>query len=160
MEKSCKDCGNPFHAYSTLDKYCYRCYKLRKTPGKTKYQGEPKRRTEMKKLAKKRDFYRCQLLGFANVGNHSSMMHAHHVIYLSENGVDELWNLITLCDNCHRLVHSNKRYWQGKLLRLVGGSDWYNRIPDYDKLPYSVKQKIEMYASERAISGNNGYIEL
>lgn len=160
MEKNCKDCGKSFRAYSTIDKYCYSCYMTRKRTGKPKYQSEPKSRTEAKKQAKKRDFYRCQLLGFANVGHHSTTMHAHHIIYLSQNGTDDSWNLITLCDNCHRLVHSNKTYWQPKLLRLRGGSDWYDRIPNKDKLPHNVRKTIEMYAAEYALSGNRGYIEL
>lgn len=160
MEKKCSDCSNSFRAYSTLDKYCYKCSMARRKTGKPKYKPEPKARIQAKKDAKKRDFYRCQLLGFANVGKHETSMHSHHIIYLSQNGTDDLWNLVTLCSSCHRTVHSNKLYWQPKLLRLVGGSDWYKRIDNIDKLPYNVRKTIEMYAAEQVFSGNRGYVEL
>lgn len=160
MKKQCKNCHNDFNAYSTLDKYCYNCAKAAHKSKTKKKLPEPKSRTLAKTKAKKRDFYKCQLVGFTNNGHHSNMMHAHHIIYLSQNGTDELWNLITLCDVCHRMVHTNKRYWQPKLLRLVGGSDWYNRIPDKESLPYNVQQVIRMYAAEAEHPGDNGYIAL
>lgn len=34
-----------------------------------------------------------------------SGLHPHHVIYKSHQGPDELWNLITLCAQCHRAHH-------------------------------------------------------
>lgn len=161
MEKKCKSCPSTFRAYSTLDKYCYSCYKKHHIKPKQKGQsGDPPKRVRMKKAARKRDFYKCQLIGLANTGKHTSALHVHHIIYLSQNGVDELWNLITLCDHCHRVVHSNKTYWQPKLLRIVGGSDWYSRIDNIDKLPYNVKKTLEMYGANEAFPGNRGYIEL
>lgn len=33
----------------------------------------------------------------------------HHIIHSSQGGGDDLWNLITLCHNCHRQVQSG--YW-------------------------------------------------
>jgi len=32
-------------------------------------------------------------------------LHVHHIIFRSEGGPDELWNLITLCTWCHDAVH-------------------------------------------------------
>lgn len=40
----------------------------------------------------------------------------HHIIYRSELGNNDERNLIRLCADCHRKVHSNKKVWQKKLL--------------------------------------------
>jgi hypothetical protein len=29
----------------------------------------------------------------------------HHVLFRSRGGPDEAWNLVTLCEGCHRLLH-------------------------------------------------------
>lgn len=33
----------------------------------------------------------------------------HHIIYKSQGGPDELWNLITLCSECHERAHNG--FW-------------------------------------------------
>lgn len=47
-------------------------------------------------------------------------LHYHHIYYRSERKdlIDEPSNGIMLCEECHRLVHSNKRKWQPILLEL------------------------------------------
>lgn len=45
-------------------------------------------------------------------------LEVHHITYRSQGGPDHSGNLILLCDDHHRLVHSNKRRWQ-PLLRAV-----------------------------------------
>jgi len=50
----------------------------------------------------KRDGFKCR---------HCRMrqgLHAHHVVYRSHQGPDELNNLITLCSACHRGHHDGK----------------------------------------------------
>jgi hypothetical protein len=32
----------------------------------------------------------------------------HHIIHKSQGGSDDLWNLITLCIDCHRRTHGSK----------------------------------------------------
>lgn len=32
-------------------------------------------------------------------------MHAHHIVYRSQDGADTLDNLITLCEECHKKLH-------------------------------------------------------
>lgn len=62
-----------------------------------------------------RDNFTCQICGArANV-------QLHHIIYKSEdrNKINEPNNLICLCYKCHELVHSNKKYWQPKLLEFM-----------------------------------------
>lgn len=52
----------------------------------------------------------CQLCG------RTYNLHIHHIVYRSQLGNNDERNLIRLCSDCHRRVHSNKRVWQKKLL--------------------------------------------
>ena len=56
----------------------------------------------------------CRLCGNNNI-------QLHHIIYRSEAKelIDEPSNCIMLCESCHRLVHSNKHYWQPILKEKV-----------------------------------------
>jgi 5-methylcytosine-specific restriction endonuclease McrA len=42
----------------------------------------------------------------------------HHIVHVSNGGKNELFNLITLCPNCHRLAHRNLLS-ENKLNKLV-----------------------------------------
>jgi HNH endonuclease len=33
-------------------------------------------------------------------------LHVHHIVFRSEMGPDESWNLITVCSDCHDLIHA------------------------------------------------------
>lgn len=46
-------------------------------------------------------------------------LHIHHIEYRSEGGVTDFYNLIRLCENCHTMVHSNKRVWQPRLHKIL-----------------------------------------
>lgn len=48
----------------------------------------------------KRDRWRCR-----HCKSMSDGLTAHHIIFRSQGGKDELTNLICLCWNCHRAVH-------------------------------------------------------
>lgn len=63
----------------------------------------------------KRDNYRCKICG------NTQSLHVHHIIYRSENKklINEPSNLIVLCAEHHRLVHSNKHMWQPILKEMV-----------------------------------------
>lgn len=54
-------------------------------------------------------------------GNCEGWLELHHVIYRSEDRslIDEPNNCIMLCTKHHKLVHSNKHYWQPKLLKML-----------------------------------------
>ena len=54
----------------------------------------------------------CRLCG----GTYS--LHIHHIIYRSQGGLTKKENIIRLCERCHRLVHSNKTYWQPRLIDM------------------------------------------
>lgn len=54
----------------------------------------------------------CQLCG------RTYYLEIHHIIYRSQLGNNNEKNLIRLCSQCHRRVHSNKKVWQKKLLEF------------------------------------------
>ena len=47
-----------------------------------------------------RDKYTCQCCGKKNC-----RVEAHHIIFRSKNGSNDLENYVTLCDDCHKAVH-------------------------------------------------------
>jgi len=49
-----------------------------------------------------RDGWRCQGCGAMH------QLQVHHKEFRSHSGDDSEENLITLCDDCHRLVHANE----------------------------------------------------
>ena len=94
-------------------------------------KSEPRKNKSINKVSKKkitvtqdtynkvmqRDNCRCRLCGT------SLNLQLHHVIYKSEDKlkINDVNNCIMLCVEHHALVHSNKKYWQPKLLELVEG---------------------------------------
>ena len=101
---------------------------------------EPVRRLKAKARTKKRDMYKCLLAG---VIPHqcSQFLDSHHILYLSEGGVDEDWNLITLCSYAHHEIAHKDKSLQWRLLALVGGDRWYEKI-DKSGLPENVQKKL------------------
>ena len=47
-----------------------------------------------------RDKWRCCICG------HRKPLNAHHIVYRSQQGPDRSWNLISLCEWCHKAVHA------------------------------------------------------
>ena len=45
-------------------------------------------------------------------------LHRHHIRYGACGRKTYIGNLIVLCESCHRKVHSNKKYWQPKLIEI------------------------------------------
>ena len=50
--------------------------------------------------------YQCELCHIKSY--HSSSFDSHHMIELSKGGVDNIYNTVCLCPNCHRDYHSNR----------------------------------------------------
>jgi 5-methylcytosine-specific restriction endonuclease McrA len=63
----------------------------------------PVKRNELYAEVLERDNYQCQAPGCA--GN--ALDPPHHIIYKSHNGSDCSWNLVTLCQDCHRMIHDH-----------------------------------------------------
>lgn len=60
-----------------------------------------------------RDNWRCRKCGTAR------NVEAHHIVYRSQGGSNDLTNLILLCNRCHAVVHSDKRRWMPVCQRYV-----------------------------------------
>lgn len=50
-------------------------------------------------LVRERDHYGCRVCGSAQ------MLEVHHILFRSQGGPDEDWNLISLCKQCHMRAH-------------------------------------------------------
>jgi 5-methylcytosine-specific restriction endonuclease McrA len=66
-----------------------------------------------------RDSWKCRHCGMRNG------LEVHHIIYRSNQGPDETWNLITLCGSCHSGMHSHK------LILVNNGNNVYPYDADY-----------------------------
>lgn len=64
-----------------------------------------------------RDKYKCRLLDCTCYGK----LELHHIKYRSEakDLINEPTNCIMLCNRHHRLVHSNKHFWQPILKEMI-----------------------------------------
>lgn len=96
---------------------CIKCVKNEPRKNKGINKRSRKRITVTKETYHKvieRDDYKCRLCGT------TQNLHCHHIIYKSEDKtkINDENNLIMLCEKHHRLVHSNKHYWQPKLLEM------------------------------------------
>lgn len=65
-----------------------------------------------------RDKYTCQVCKAKNV-----RLEVHHIKYRSQGGTDDLDNLITLCTDCHKKVHSGKLNINKRSKKLPNFSD-------------------------------------
>jgi 5-methylcytosine-specific restriction endonuclease McrA len=73
-----------------------------KTPPKSTMRVEPTSYEKLRLQVLRRDAWRCQACGAM------SNLEVHHQTFRSRSGEDSDENLITLCDDCHRLVHAGK----------------------------------------------------
>ncbi len=53
------------------------------------------------KVVLQRDGFKCRSCGVR------SALHVHHIIFRSQQGPDEAWNLLTLCNSCHDGAHKD-----------------------------------------------------
>lgn len=67
---------------------------------------------QIRDKVRERDGSRCRFCGT------SSEIQVHHIQYRSQGGGDAEWNLISLCNTHHQLMHSSKRTWQ-PVLQMV-----------------------------------------
>jgi len=62
-----------------------------------------------RKKVYKRDDYGCAHCGINGGPHGNAELHAHHIVPKSRGGSDNISNLITLCNECHKAVHSKNR---------------------------------------------------
>jgi hypothetical protein len=123
-----------------------KCLKTPARPTKTPVQPrtassavrkKPKHRipVAVRNAVKERDHHYCRMCG--NPRN----LQAHHCRYLSEGGPDLETNLLMLDAGCHRVVHSDKKFWQPLLLGTLWMeyfNDVHLTIPQYRRWLESV----------------------
>ena len=64
----------------------------------------------MRESIAERDNYSCQL---RENGCEGSATQQHHIVFKSLGGNDTAYNLICLCNSCHRLAHDKgKKYYK------------------------------------------------
>jgi 5-methylcytosine-specific restriction endonuclease McrA len=62
---------------------------------------EPKEYALLVKQVLSRDGWKCRSCGMR------SGLHVHHIVFRSQQGPDEMWNLLALCSACHDGVHKD-----------------------------------------------------
>lgn len=102
-----------------IDK-CKKCLKFEPHVNKPIKKVSNKRITVTEETYNKvmqRDKYKCRLLDCTCNGG----LELHHIRYRSEakDLINEPTNCIMLCNRHHRLVHSNKHYWQPILKEMI-----------------------------------------
>ena len=108
-----------FKKVITFDE-CKKCLKNEPRANKSINKTSKKKVTVSKETYNKvfeRDNGKCRLLDL----NCNGKLELHHIRYRSERKdlIDEPSNCIMLCIYHHKLVHSNKHYWQPKLLEII-----------------------------------------
>lgn len=98
---------------------CKKCLKIERHKNKSISKVSKKKITVTKETYNKvieRDNYKCKLADIICNGG----LELHHIKYRSEakDLINEPSNCIMLCNAHHRLVHSNKHYWQPILLEI------------------------------------------
>ena len=116
-------CKNKKEYINTLD-ICKSCLEKEYKKNKAIKKVSKNKKTVSKEtynIVYKRDKGICQLKD----KNCEFGIELHHIIYRSEdkNQIDDPNNCILLCNYHHRLVHSNKHYWQPILLSKLGGKN-------------------------------------
>lgn len=95
VENICRQCSRLFNTSSKNALYCSNICKQRN------YRNKSKTETSIKTLYKKFSHLPCQICGWQDAPRD-----VHHILPVSKGGKNEEYNLITLCPNHHRMVHS------------------------------------------------------
>ena len=109
----CQECGNkeyktkPLH--NSLHSSAESLHKIKRKSNKRITVSK-----EVYNIVIERDKYCCRLCGSTN------WIQLHHILYRSQRKdlINDINNCIMLCDNCHRLVHNNKKKWQPILIEM------------------------------------------
>ena len=102
--------------------------------------------------------YCCELCGIKEF--ESSSVDSHHMIPLSLGGIDNIYNTICLCPNCHRDIHSkkvtlNQRYSMFKKILLHIKKDNPEYLPKLEKMLSPIANSEEYYQNhQKEIDGN------
>ena len=67
-----------------------------------------------------RDGWKCRVCGYRQE------LHCHHIIFRSDGGLDESWNLLTICALHHDEIHAYRLFIEcapGNFVGAGGGAD-------------------------------------
>lgn len=85
---------------------CRIAHRNRQRPRKVIAPKVPKRSATftpaLKQEVRERDGFRCQACGATGVP-----LHVHHRKLRSQGGTEQMENLVSVCDECHRFIHDN-----------------------------------------------------
>ena len=104
---------------------CKKCLKFEPHANKPIKKVSKKRITVTEETYNKvmqRDKYKCRLAHVTYNGiSCDGGLELHHIVYRSEDKklINEPTNCIMLCNAHHKLVHSNKHYWQPILKEMI-----------------------------------------
>ena len=119
LEIKCLNCNKLFKipiSRRNTAKYCsMKCYRKaligKGAPnwrgGKSFEPYSPEFNNLLKERIRERDDYQCQSCGALE---NRRAFPIHHIDYNKSNNED--WNLITLCDYCHKRTNHNRKCWQ------------------------------------------------
>lgn len=103
--RQCGQCGKEFLSkrHETTRKFCSRICKdyaqrIYDSPAPAFYWLTAWKECRAKVL--ERDQHRCQQCGFDGSG-----LHVHHILHKRKGGNEDMNNLVTLCNRCHRMRH-------------------------------------------------------
>jgi len=70
-----------------------------------------------------RDNFTCQ-----KCGGNETLLSAHHIVWTSKGGKDSIYNLITVCEDCHDKIHSTGESGKVKIKggKVVTGMDGFS----------------------------------
>ncbi len=89
-----------------------------------------------RKRVYKRDDYTCQNCGIGGGSYGNAELHAHHVVPKSRGGTHDVSNLITLCNQCHKTVHSKNTH--APTAYQEHGQEFGHSEPDYGDIADAV----------------------
>lgn len=115
----CENCGDQFQTNKRIKNgrkiHCDNC--KQKRPHKKNineitsiYQLSSRTR---KKIMKKMDIG-CYICGWKQAS-----LDTHHIVYKSQQGGDEHSNLINICPNCHRIIHTTNKFSKQFLKKIT-----------------------------------------
>lgn len=103
---------------SSVQAFCsQKCFNHQREKNTPRHKSSKQIPKFLRKQIKKRDNFKCRMCPV--VEHRRGHLALHHIKYRSEGGKHIKENLITLCYECHKEVHSNKGKYQSVLLRVV-----------------------------------------
>lgn len=96
----CKHCGQEFMSASKAAKYCSDSCKQKNYRARQKSLSE--NGVSIKSYYKIFENVPCELCSWDK-----TTRDLHHIIEVANGGTNELSNLLSVCPNCHRMIHNN-----------------------------------------------------